>query len=108
MALAFGLQFRQDIGGILAYSGGLFGSIVPSPVYPSLCLIHGEDDVVVPPRLFLESKRFLKDEGIHFKSHLLKNLSHTIDERGIDIGLTFLKTCLEGENTCLKKQKTKK
>ncbi|OYZ38648.1 MAG: hypothetical protein B7Y25_00015 [Alphaproteobacteria bacterium 16-39-46] len=99
MALAFGLQCRQEIGGILAYSGGLFGSVIPSPIYPSLCLIHGEEDVVVPPRVFLESKRFLKDQKIPFQSHLLKNLSHTIDERGIDIGLTFIKTCFEGEQT---------
>jgi len=100
MALAFGLQCRQDIGGILAYSGGFFGSHhqLIGPPYPPLCLIHGEEDVVVPPRIFLESKNFLKDHGIPFQSHLLKNLSHTIDERGLDLGRTFLKNCFEGEN----------
>ncbi len=108
MALAFGLQYRHDIGGILAYSGGIFGPLSPSPLYPPLCLVHGEEDVVVPPRIFLESKRFLKDHKVPFQSHLLKNLSHTIDERGIDIGTTFLKKCFNGELSCPKQQKIKK
>lgn len=95
MALAFGLQYQQDIGGILSYSGGIFGSLPRTTLYPPLCLIHGEDDTVVPPYVFFESERLLKDHKIPFQSHLLKNLAHTIDGRGIDIGQTFLNACLE-------------
>lgn len=95
MSLAFGLQCRPDIGGVLAYSGGIFGSFTPPKVAPPLCIIHGQEDTVVPPSLFFETTNFLKQHHLPFESHLLPSLSHTISERGIELGAEFLKSCLK-------------
>ncbi len=94
MAIYNGLARQQKIKSIVAYSGRvILPNIVGEKILskPEICLIHGEDDAVVPFDHFIEGKKILANENIPFDSCSVKGLDHSIDISGIRYAMEFLK-----------------
>ena len=53
--------------------------------------MHGENDTIVPPIHLLESKEYLKNQGINVKTKMFKNCEHKISVEASSLGLGFLK-----------------
>jgi phospholipase/carboxylesterase len=56
-------------------------------------LIHGELDDIIPIQSMENAKSALKNLGADVKSHISKNLGHSIDQEGINMGIEFIKKC---------------
>jgi predicted esterase len=60
-------------------------------------LVHGTADSVVPFSSLAASGEALKDLGlVDVHTYPIKNLDHTIDQEGLNVGLGFLQQCLFG------------
>jgi phospholipase/carboxylesterase len=91
MALALGLTARPSLGGIVAYSGALLvDSPLPECAPPPLCLVHGDQDTVVPPDELVKARHYLDTNQIPHQAHLLRGLDHGIDMRALELGKKFL------------------
>ncbi len=94
MAMYQGLTLPQKPAGIISFSGRL---VLPELVgetsksKPEICLIHGEQDSVLPFECFVEAKKILEQKDITHESHAFPNLDHTIDIHGIRAALNFVK-----------------
>lgn len=90
VALHYGL-YRLRPAAILGYSGAL---VETKPLShhgrPVVKLIHGSDDVVVPPLAMTTAEKALKTAGIAVTTHLINGLGHGIDAQGVDLGRQFL------------------
>lgn len=94
MAMYQGMILPQKPAGIISFSGRLIlpelvGEITKSQ--PEICLIHGEQDSVLPFECFIEAKKVLSEKNIAHESHAFPNLDHTIDIHGIRVALNFVK-----------------
>ena len=93
LILHYGLSQDKDFAGLIAHSGGLIPEILDkiklnnSPV----CLIHGDQDMVIPHLYSENSAKFLANKNIKNEIHLLHNLDHSINQESIDITNKFLK-----------------
>ena len=97
-ALHVGLR-REDVVCILGYSGALLDS--PSMAEditnkPPVCLIHGEEDDVVPFAAMGHAEQSLQACDITIQTHARPNLPHSIDMEGVEIGGQFLMEKLTG------------
>ncbi len=93
VALNIGISIKEKIKSILGYSGGVILSKsgkINIAAKPSICLIHGEKDEVVPSRMMITSKSIFKENNFSIETHLIDNLGHSIDNKGLDIGQKFL------------------
>ena len=91
-ALHVGLR-RDDVDCILGYSGALLASEnISSEIShkPPICLIHGENDDVVPFASMGHAQTILKECGVDVITHARPNLPHSIDMEGVEIGGKFL------------------
>jgi phospholipase/carboxylesterase len=59
-----------------------------------ICLLHGEDDDIVPVESIDEIADYLRVNQVQFEAHKLSNLTHSIDARGIELACNFLKSNL--------------
>jgi phospholipase/carboxylesterase len=94
MAMYQGLIASQKPMGIISYSGKLvFPEMLGEKVlsHPEICLIHGEQDSVLPFENFLEAKKILTEKNINFESHAIPHLDHSIDHHGVRAGRDFIK-----------------
>ena len=55
------------------------------------CLIHGEDDSVIEVDELRRGEQYLKEQQIPHQAHALKNLTHSIDGRGLNLAIKFIK-----------------
>lgn len=97
VALYTGLRAETAPAGILGYSGTLIGddnlqNEVTSR--PPICLVHGEEDEIVPFPALARSNKMLSDLEITVTSHGCPGLGHGINEHGLKIGQTFIKSVL--------------
>ncbi|MBU6140178.1 MAG: phospholipase [Proteobacteria bacterium] len=94
MAIYQGLIASQKPAGIISFSGRL---ILPEMVgekiisKPEICLIHGEQDSVLPLENFIEAKKLLEIHKIEHESHQIPHLDHSIDIHGIRLAQQFVK-----------------
>lgn len=94
MALYQGLAMAEKVAGVICFSGRI---VLPESVgdqtrsKPQICLIHGEQDSVLPIEYFIESKKVLTQENIAHEAHQLANLDHAIDLRSIQLAQAFIK-----------------
>ena len=58
---------------------------------PKIFLMHGANDIIVPPTHLLEAKEYLKKHDINIKTKMFKNCEHKIPVEGSSLGLAFLK-----------------
>jgi phospholipase/carboxylesterase len=94
MALHCGLRQPENWAAIIGYSGRLVGKaslINEVRSKPNICLIHGNEDLVVPPSCMDEAQQALQTIGINAKTYLRPKLGHGIDLIGIKIGAEFIK-----------------
>ena len=94
MCVQVGLKQKKEIGCIIGYSGKIINqkhlsnSIVTKP---KIFLMHGTNDEIVLPTNLLDSKEYLKKNGIKVKTKLFKDCEHRIPVEGVSLGLDFLK-----------------
>jgi len=85
------LYAQESYAGVLGYSGALFldedaGPLTKLPV----CLIHGEDDDVVPFQSLELAETALKAQNFDIETLACPQLGHSIDEKGLKKGTAFL------------------
>jgi phospholipase/carboxylesterase len=92
MALQTGLRRKVPPAALLAYSGLLpgIGHLDAIQTASPVLLIHGSEDDVVDPSHLPAARKALLDAGVRVEDHLLDNLGHSIDERGMVLGERFL------------------
>ena len=56
-----------------------------------MLLIHGEQDVVVPPSSLLEAKDFLIRNKINVETKMIKDCGHHISIEASSIALNYIK-----------------
>lgn len=85
---------RADkLAGIVGCSGALLAPelLADETVNkPDICLIHGEQDDVVPFTAMVSAENALKQNGFSVETHPRPNLPHSIDMQGIEFAKAFL------------------
>lgn len=94
MSLYAAPRRRDQIAGVLGYSGALVGgeTLVDNPHIqkPPVCLIHGDMDMVVPVTAYYHASETLKYAGFDVTGSVQKGLVHSINDKGIIEGGEFL------------------
>ena len=93
VALNLTLTMKEEVKGVLGYSGGVIltkSGKIKIISKPNICLVHGKNDEVVPKKMMETTKIILKDNNIDVDTHLIENLGHSIDQKGLEIGQNFL------------------
>ncbi|MGQ0446062.1 MAG: alpha/beta hydrolase [Beijerinckiaceae bacterium] len=93
-ALYAGLRRRQQIAGIVAFSGALPGaegwqSGIRSK--PPVLLVHGAADDVVPFQAMANAKAMLEAAGVPVTAVARPGLGHAIDAAGVALAADFLR-----------------
>ncbi len=94
LAMNVALRRKNKIAGVIAYSGAIIGTeLLATEIVsrPPICLLHGEQDQVVPFFAFSEALNALKKNNVDVQGYSRPDLGHGIDPAGIKIGLDFLK-----------------
>ena len=55
-----------------------------------ICLIHGADDYLLPHESTKQASALLTELSVPNEGHILPDLGHSIDQRGIGLGVGFL------------------
>lgn len=93
LALYTALRRKKPLGAVLGYSGALIGirklkdDLVSRP---PVCLVHGEDDMVVPFLAFQEAVVALQQADFFIHAYSQENVGHGIDPAGLKVGIEFL------------------
>jgi phospholipase/carboxylesterase len=90
MALYTALRRPKACAGIVGFSGAMIGEegIISKP---PVCLVHGQQDTVVPFGAMALAGAVLKAHGIPYETHARPDLGHGIDPEGLGIAAKFLK-----------------
>ena len=56
-----------------------------------LFISHGDQDLVLQPKYFVEACKILEKEGYSYESHLLSNEGHNISIKAIHLVKNFIK-----------------
>lgn len=94
LSLFTSLRREPAIAGVLGYSGALMGEKLLDEELksmPELCLIHGEQDEVVPFEAFQQAMTALQKRGLFVNGYSQEGLGHGIDPAGMQIGCAFLR-----------------
>ena len=93
MSMYNSLRRKEEIAGVIAYSGKL---ILPTDLSesinskPRICIIHGKNDMVVPFENMIHAESLLRKLNIPHEVHAIEGLEHTINFKGISIAKEFL------------------
>ncbi len=93
IALDSGLRLPETLFGIISFSGGV---VAPEKLgdeikaKPPVCLIHGDSDDVVPPRMSLEGENALKAAGVDVRLHISPGTGHSIAQDGLVAARQFI------------------
>jgi phospholipase/carboxylesterase len=95
MSLYNGTRRKNQIAGVLGYSGALIGAEnLSKGTKPPIHIIHGENDSVVPVSSYHDAVKSLTQNGFSVSGHTTPMLGHSIDEEGIESGKKFLSKIL--------------
>ncbi len=86
-------RMTHNIAGIVAYSGRLMWEkdlVNISYHKMPILLIHGANDDVVPADESVKSYEKLKTLGFETELHILPNLGHGIDAKGLTLAMEFI------------------
>jgi phospholipase/carboxylesterase len=98
MALYTAFRRPQACAGVLGYSGALIGGELLGKELkscPEVCLVHGEEDEVVPFDAMQSAAHTLASNGAKVITHPRPMLGHGIDPEAIDIGEKFISSVLK-------------
>lgn len=87
------LHRANPIAGVVGFSGALIGADVHPHHYtakPPICLIHGEEDMVVPFGALEHARSTLTNANVSVEAHARPLLAHSIDMEGIEAAKRFL------------------
>lgn len=93
-ALHLGLRREVAPIAIVSFSGAL---VAPEKLAaeircrPPVCILHGQDDPLVPVLSANVATEVLRGAGVPVESHLLEGLAHGIDEAALIAAAAFLK-----------------
>ena len=88
------LKKKKQINCLIGYSGKVINQNHLSDNInskPKIFLMHGANDIIVPPTHLLEAKEYLSNHGLKIKTKMFKNCEHSIPVEGSSLGLAFLK-----------------
>ena len=91
VAIDAALHMETSIGGVVSFSGAAIPCKGAKLGKTPICFIHGEEDEVVTTSQMMKSMKMLKEEGFKVSYHLIPNLSHSIDLKGIEHAIEFIK-----------------
>lgn len=94
MALYTALRRPYACAAVAGFSGSLIGEEGITSK-PPICLVHGDQDNVVPYGAMALAEASLKHEGVEVETHTRHGLGHGIDPEGLDIACKFLKEKLK-------------
>ncbi len=97
MALHTLLQRPESCAAIIGYSGAIIGSAAFKQQIvskPPVCLIHGEEDIVVPFAALPDAESALTQAGVDVEAHAIPELGHSIDPQGIQAAHRFIERVL--------------
>ncbi len=100
MALFVALRRARPCAGVLGYSGALIGAGVLAGEIkskPSVLLIHGQADEVVPFQAMPAAVAALEANRVPVRSAGRPGLGHGIDPEGLSLGARFLMEILRSE-----------
>ncbi len=88
------LRRSPQIAALVGFSGAMIGAEVLAKeisARPPVCLIHGQNDDVVPFAAMGHASQVLKEHGVNIEAHPRPFLGHSIDMEGLDAAAKFLK-----------------
>ena len=94
MSINLGLTAKENFNCIVGFSGKIIDKENISKRIKSktkMLLIHGDQDVVVPPSHLLEAKDFLMRYKINVETKMIKNCGHHIPIEASSIALNYIK-----------------
>lgn len=98
MSLHVSLRRKNTMAAVLGYSGRLIGADLLKDALiskPSIYLIHGDQDPMVPYQESLTAEKVLKEYSVDIKTHISEHTQHSIAEDGLRIGVDFLASKLK-------------
>lgn len=93
-ALHAGLALPEPVLGIVSFSGALVpppGFGAESAAKPPVCLIHGDLDQVVDPKLTEDAAVLLQARGYPVSVHVSHGMAHGIAPDGLDFATAFMR-----------------
>ena len=94
MAINIGLTYDKNFSCVVGFSGKIIDKENISKRIKSktkILLIHGDQDVVVPPSNLLEAKDFLMRHKVNVETKMIKNCGHNIPIEASSIALNYIK-----------------
>ena len=94
MSINLGLTAKENFNCIVGFSGKIIDKENISKRITSktkMLLIHGDQDVVVPPSHLLEAKDFLIRQKVNIKTKMIENCGHNIPIEASSIALNYIK-----------------
>ncbi len=95
MGLYLNLVQQDPFAAVVGFSGRLITPEKCVNITTPICLIHGELDEIVTVRELHNITSYLNKHAIPHQTHILSNLAHSIDARGIEIAIGFIKDQLK-------------
>jgi len=94
MALNTGLRRTVPPAAVIAFSGARLdpAGLPANSARPPVLLIEGAQEDRFPPGTQDAALKVLKDAGFPVEAHVLSNLGHNIDQRGIDLAGALLRS----------------
>ena len=93
MSINLGLATEESFNCIVGFSGKIIDKEDISKRIKSktkMLLIHGDEDVVVPPSSLLEAKDFLIRHKVNIETKMIKNCGHHIPIEASSIALNYI------------------
>ena len=94
MSINLGLIAKENFNCIVGFSGKIIDKDNISKRITSktkMLLIHGDQDVVVPPSHLLEAKDFLIRQKVNIETKMIKNCGHNIPIEASSVALNYIK-----------------
>ena len=94
MSINLGLTVEEKFNCIVGFSGKIIDKddiIKRIKSKTKMLLIHGDQDVVVPPSSLLEAKDFLIRNKINIETKMIKDCGHNISIEASSIALNYIK-----------------
>lgn len=94
IALHTGLRSKNSYAGIIGYSGALsFPESITSEIIskPTIELIHGDIDEVVPAAFSIQAWEILKKLDLNINLNIVPGLGHKISPKAAEIGMQFIR-----------------
>ncbi len=94
MSINLGLTSEEKFNCIVGFSGKIIDKENISKRMksrPEILLIHGDQDIVVPPSSLLEAQDFLMRHKINIETKMIENCGHHIPIEASSIALNYIK-----------------